>query len=291
MKSAQAADMSARVAALFNRVADTYDAVGVPWFGPIAERLVAELEPRPGERALDLGTGRGAALWPLAAAVGPTGHVTAIDLAEQMIAATHVDAAALGLDTVTLLVADASNPGLAQEFDLAVALLVLFFLPDPASALRAWRGLLVPGCRLGVSTFGPRDAAWESVDAVFTPYLPKQLLDARTSGTRGPFATDAGVEGLLTNAGFAHTRTTHISQPAHFDDVDQWHRWSMSHGQRSHWLAVPEPARADVLALAAERLEAARDPLGGFTLTQRVRFTVGTRPALSRHSSERRALV
>ena len=52
-----AAQRSARVAAVFDRVADTYDAVGVPWFTPIAERLVAEMAPAPGERALDIGTG------------------------------------------------------------------------------------------------------------------------------------------------------------------------------------------------------------------------------------------
>ncbi|MEC5153530.1 ubiquinone/menaquinone biosynthesis C-methylase UbiE [Cryobacterium sp. CAN_C3] len=279
MEHARAAEMSARVAGLFNRVADTYDAVGVPWFAPIAERLVAESVPRTGERALDLGTGRGAALWPLAEAVGPTGRVTALDLAEQMVSATHRDATARGLRTVTLLVADASNPGLPPaSYDLAIASLVLFFLPEPGVALRAWWDLLVPGGRLGVSTFGPRDPAWEDLDDVFTRYLPPQLLDARTSGIRGPFATDAGVEALFAAAGFDSARTTHIDLPVHFNDVDQWRRWSMSHGQLSHWLAVPEPDRDAVLALAAERLEAARDPRGGFTLEQRVRFTTGRRP-------------
>jgi len=279
MEHAQAAEVSARVAGLFNRVADTYDAVGVPWFTPIAERLVAEAGPRVGERALDLGTGRGAALWPLAEAVGPTGHVTALDLAEQMIAATRHDAEARGLDSVTLLVADASNPHLPPaSYDLAVASLVLFFLPDPAAALRVWRDQLVPGGRLAISTFGSRDPAWEGLDDVFTRYLPPDLLDARTSGVRGPFETDAGVEALLATAGFDSIRTTQFDLTVHFDDVEQWRRWSMSHGQRSHWLAVPTPERAAVLALAAERLEAARDPRGGFALEQRVRFTLGRRP-------------
>jgi hypothetical protein len=39
-----------RGAALFDRVADTYDAVGVDWFTPIAAGLVRELVPAPGER-------------------------------------------------------------------------------------------------------------------------------------------------------------------------------------------------------------------------------------------------
>jgi ubiquinone/menaquinone biosynthesis C-methylase UbiE len=275
----EAAQRSARVAAVFDRVADTYDSVGVPWFTPIAERLVAEVAPVPGERALDLGTGRGAALWALAQAVGPTGHVTGLDLAARMVRATRLEAQARGLTTVEVLVADAGSPDLPQAgFDIAVASLVLFFLPDPSTALQAWLALLRPGGRLGVSTFGTRDAAWELLDDVFTPFLPPQLLDARTSGTRGPFASDAGVEELLTSAGFTQVRTAHLDLPVRFADVEQWRNWSFSHGQRTHWEAVPERHRAEVLDTAAERLQAAGDPDGGFTLTQEIPYTVGGRP-------------
>ena len=64
-----------------------------------------------------------------------------------------------------------------------------------------------------------------------------------------------------------------------FVDVEQWRLWSLSHGQRTHLDAVPEEHRGDVLAAGAERLEAARDSTGGFTLTQQVRLTVGIRPS------------
>lgn len=279
MDPEEAAQRSARVAAVFDRVADTYDSVGVPWFGPIAEHLVAQASPARGERALDLGTGRGAALWPLAAAVGAEGRVTGLDLSVGMIEATRRDVAARGLATVELIVADAGTPDLpSASFDLAVASLVLFFLPDPPAALRAWLDLLTPGGRLAVSTFGPRDDAWEQLDDVFTPFLPPQLLDARTSGTRGPFAHDAGVEELLAAAGFCDVRTTHVRQTVSFVDVEQWREWSWSHGQRTHWDAVPDDRRGDVLASAAPRLAAARDDAGRFTLGQDVRLTVGARP-------------
>ena len=275
----EAAQRSARVAAVFERVADTYDTVGVPWFTPIAERLVAEVSPAPGERALDLGTGRGAALWPLADAVGPTGRVTGLDLAPAMVAATRREATERGLATVSLLVADAADPGLPEaSFDLAVASLVLFFMPDPPEALRVWHNLLVPAGRLGLSTFGPRDAAWEQLDDVFTPFLPPQLLDARTSGARGPFVSDAGVEELLAAAGFTSVHTASFEQAVRFVDAEQWRLWSWSHGQRAYWDAVPQEHRGEVLAAGSERLEAARDSYGGFTLTQQVRITVGVRP-------------
>lgn len=44
-----AADRRGQMAGVFDRVADTYDNVGVELFKPIAERLVAELAPRRGE--------------------------------------------------------------------------------------------------------------------------------------------------------------------------------------------------------------------------------------------------
>jgi len=276
---AQAAQQRARVAAVFDRVADTYDRVGVPWFEPIAEALVAEVAPAPGERALDIGTGRGAALWPLALGVGPTGRVTGLDLSVRMVEETRREAAERGLTNVDVVTADAAAPGLpAASVDVLVASLVLFFLPDPGAALRAWHGVLAPGGRLGVSTFGPRAATWVELDDVFTPYLPPQLLDARTSGERGPFASDAGVEHLLTSAGLTDVRTTHRQQLLTFPDVEHWRRWTWSHGQRAHWDAVPQERHADVLAAAADRLEAARDATGGLALTQDVRLTVGRRP-------------
>ncbi len=259
---------------VFNRVADTYDAVDVPWFTPIAEHLVALVAPAPGERALDLGTGRGAALWPLAQAVGPAGRVTGLDLAARMIEATRAETAARGLTMIDLRVADASDPDLpGAQFDGPVSSLVLFFLPDPPSALQSWFALLCPGGRLGVSTFGPRDPAWEQVDDVFTPFLPPHLLDARTRGSRGPFASDGGVEGLLASAGFTELRTTHLDQPVHFADVEQWRRWSSSHGQRT--CSTPWPT-----GCAPCRTPTAHSPSPNRSATRSagVRWTVDSRP-------------
>ena len=152
---------------------------------------------------------------------------------------------------------------------------MIFFLPDPGAALRSWRGLLVRGGRLGISTFGPRDQAWEDLDSIFRPYLPAHLLDARTSGDSGPFATDRGVEDLLTAAGFAHVRTAGLEVSVTFEDPAQWRTWSWSHGQRAMWESVPEADREQVMATAAGHLDAARGPDGCITLTQQVRLTLG----------------
>ena len=62
-----------------------------------------------------------------------------------------------------------------------------------------------------------------------------------------------------------------------FEDPAQWRTWSRSHGQMAMWESVPESDREDVMATAAERLDAARGPDGRITLTQQVRLSLGER--------------
>jgi ubiquinone/menaquinone biosynthesis C-methylase UbiE len=271
------------VGGVFDRVADTYDAVGVDFFQPIADGLVAELAPQPGERCLDVGCGRGAVLFPIARAVAPAGRsgkgsVVGIDLSPNMVAATAADVAGTGLP-IDVRVGDAQSPGVAAgSFDLVSSSLVLFFLPDPVAALRAWNAALVPGGRVGVSTFGDYSPGWREVDAVFAPYLPKQMADPRTLDSQSPFATDAGVERLLTDAGFTEVRTVQTTVAVRFIDEEQWHRWTWSQGQRRMWEAVPEEHHSRVRAAAAEPLERMRDDQGRLGFDQIVRFTLGRAP-------------
>jgi ubiquinone/menaquinone biosynthesis C-methylase UbiE len=275
----QPSERSQRVAQIFDRVALTYDSVGVAWFRPIAEQLLRELDPAPGERGLDIGSGRGAVLLPMAERVGRAGRVTGIDLAPGMVEALRTDIDMNGLSNAEVWLQDAAAPDLEPaSFDVLASSLVLFFLPDPAAALRNWLRLLVPGGRIGVTTFGPRDENFIAVDSVFTPFLPKELLDARTSGTAGPFAEDEGVENLLGEAGFVDVRTSHLEVGGVFRDAEHWVEWSFSHGQRAMWEAVPKDRHAQLRAEVAGILERARDDSGTITLRQQVRYTLGRRP-------------
>lgn len=263
---------------LFDAVADSYDQVGVDFFQPIAEGLVARLAPQPGEQALDLGCGRGAALLPIARAVGPSGRAVGGDLSPQMVAQAAALAEDAGLSRVEALVVDAQEPEVGHVagagFDLLSASLVLFFLPDPGDAVVRWRTLCCPGGRVGVSTFGAADPTWDRIDQLFRPYLPPQMLDARTTGAAGPFESDAGVEGLFTAAGWVDARSEELALPVRFEDADHWYRFSMSTGQRGFWGRVPEAERAGVRDHAADIIREAAGPDGSVTFTQRIRYTL-----------------
>ncbi len=265
-----------RSARLFDVLADSYDAVGVDFFQPIAQGLIDACPPGPGDAVADLGCGKGAFLLKAADAVGRTGRVVGIDISPVMVGAAARAAEQASLHQVEVVVGDAQAPDLpAAAFDLVASSVVLFFLPDPAAAVRRWRRLLAPGGRLAVSTFGPQDDVWQAIDALFDPYLPADLLDARASGRRGPFGSDQGMADLVAQAGFDDVRTVTVDLPVRFADADHWHRFSLSTGQRAMWQLVPVPERPRLRHRAEELLATAAATGGGHVLRQQVRYTVG----------------
>ncbi len=260
---------------LFDAVSNSYDDVGVYFFGPIADELVSHLAPTRGESLLDIGCGKGQVLIRAAEQVGDGARLMGIDVSPGMLAQARSILDEAGLSRVELREIDAQDLQLADgHFDIVASSLVLFFIPDPLRALRSWRTVLNPGGRIGITTFGARDPRWEAVDSVFTPYLPAGMLDARTSGATGPFASDEGVADLFGQAGFTNVRTWNTEIDVAFADSAHWHTWTMSIGQRAMWQAVPAENVAEVQELAAERLSKCIGDDGQIHLTQTIRTTI-----------------
>ncbi|HET9128359.1 MAG TPA: methyltransferase domain-containing protein [Propionibacteriaceae bacterium] len=268
-----------RVAALFDDLAPRYDQGPVPWFRPIAARLVDLLDPQPGDRALDVGAGRGAATFPLAEAVGATGRVVAVDLSPRMCDLLRTSVADAGAAQVEVVVGEA-RPGTrgGSEFDVVAASLVLFFDPEPAATLSDWMRLLRPGGRIGLTTFGPVDDAWTAAERRVLAHAPADMLDARTSGTRGVFGSPSAMAGLLEQCGAievgSHDEPLEVTLP----DAGAWRAWTMTLGMRQIWDSIPPPRREEVFTAAATELEGARGADGRLHLTQQVRYTIGRAP-------------
>jgi len=272
--SAKPAEVVRGVALAFDAVADHYDQSGVAFFEPIARRLADLVRVRPGEAVLDVGCGRGAVTLAAAAGTGPTGTVTAIDVSPAMAAHARRAVVAAGLEHVRVEVMDAMRPTLPPgSFDVLTSSLVLFFLPDPATALTRWIRLLRQRGRLGVTTFGRQDETWQAVDRLFHPHLPARLLDPRTRGADSPFGSDEGVERLVGRGGVRDVRTVREWLPVRFRDADQWRDWSMGTGQRAMWRCVPEEDRPGLFERASALLEQTRDG-EEILLRQEVRYTL-----------------
>lgn len=151
-----------------------------------------------------------------------------------------------------------------------MASFVVFFLPAPLAALRAWHRLLAPGGRLGLSTFGDHGAGW--LDDVFGQFLPASAFRAPS-----PFDSDTGVEQLVGAAGFRRVRTETFPLDVVLRDVDHWQQWSMSHGQRAVWARIPAERHPEVKAAVAEHLETFRTADGTYRVGQSIRLTLADR--------------
>lgn len=261
---------------LFDQLAPGYDQGEVAWFGPIARRLVELLAPAPGERALDIGAGRGAATFPLCAAVGHSGHVTAFDLSPVMCNLLRADADTRGIPNLDVYPGDGVSGGLAPgSFDVAAASLVLFFNPDPGRTLRDWVGLVRPGGRIGLTSFGSLDPAWQRAEDALLRHAPRHLLDARTSGRQGPFATTDAMAALLAASGLTDVECHDEPLTVVLPDAVAWCAWTKTLGMRSLWDAVPPDRLDDVQAQISDALEADRNEDGALHLTQQVRYATG----------------
>ena len=101
------------------------------------EILLDRAKVAPGHNVLDLGSGTGYPALKAAAIVDANGHVTCLDIAEEMLAVARRKADALNLNHVTFKKCDVGSlPFDDHSFDAVTSRFCLMFLPDPASAVR-----------------------------------------------------------------------------------------------------------------------------------------------------------
>ena len=114
------------------------------------ERLRRVLDPRPGERVLEVGPGTGYYSLPLAEWVGPLGRLELLDVQQEMLDHTLRRAGALA-ERMQGTQGDATQlPYPDGIFDAAVLVTVLGEVPDQEAALRELARVLKPDGRLVV---------------------------------------------------------------------------------------------------------------------------------------------
>jgi ubiquinone/menaquinone biosynthesis C-methylase UbiE len=261
------------IAGVFDRSAETYDQVGVDFFTPPAHDLVAQAALREGERVLDVGTGRGAVVFAAASAVGASGHVVGIDLSAKMAELAQAEVGARGLANVTVAQGDAERPDFADgSFDAVLASLVMFFLPEPAVAVRRYAALLAPGGRFGFTTFGAQDPNFDAAMRAVSTFVPGGMppRDER----QGPFGSREGITQLVTANGFARPEIDEMTYESRFTDPDHWLAWVWSHGGRYALERVPADRFDEAIAAAKIAFEAARTSVGDYAIHTQIRFAV-----------------
>ncbi len=167
-------------------------------------RLVADARLRSGMRVLDLGSGTGYPALLAAQTVGPSGNVTGVDLAEQMLEAARRKAAALKLSNITFKTGDVTTlPFEAASFDAITTRFCLMFLPEIPKAVAEIARILKPDTWVAA-------AVWSAPEK--NPYLKipidviKQFAELPPPDPAAPgifrLAKPGELAGLFEQAGF-----------------------------------------------------------------------------------------
>ncbi|MEW2353525.1 methyltransferase domain-containing protein [Spirillospora sp. NPDC029432] len=276
-----------KVTAAFSRAAATYDRMGVEFFTPMGRRLVERVAPQAGQRVLDVGCGRGAALFPSAELVGPEGRVLGIDIAPTMIDEVAKEVERRELANVDLAVMDGEQPDLpARSFDIVTGSYSVIFFPDAPAALARYAGLLADGGRIGFTSPVFTDDTFPFLPPVFTELIPASLLsdlppEWRPDSLRRRFNSWLGdVDELvrtMNRAGF--TAVAVNDEPVNLvaESGTSWVDWSHTQGMRLLWEHLEPPARQRLRERLITGLDAMRDGDGRLTIETPVRYVIATR--------------
>ncbi len=205
-----------RVTAVFNAASDCFDAPALSFWNRFGQHTIDRLALRAGDRVLDVCCGTGASAIPAAVAVGPTGQVLGVDLAESLLTLARHKAEAQGLTQLELRSGDFETLGLPDaSFDAVVCVFGIFFVPDMVAAVRELWRMVRPGGKLAIASWGTQvfepatQSFWEAVgaenpalvksftpwDRISAPETLRALLEA--GGATGIEVTaEAGTHGL-----------------------------------------------------------------------------------------------
>jgi SAM-dependent methyltransferase len=180
------------------------------WFernsGNLASWMCDAAAIRPGHRVLDLACGAGALVPIESERVGSQGHVTATDLAPDMVAATKRKVQRLGLANVDVREMDAQALAFPDaSFDAATCRFGLMFCPDPVRAASEIRRVLGPGGRAATIVWDApqKNPFFTALAAVLAEFVPTPPPDPAAPGVfrLGP---PGEFERVLRAGGFAN---------------------------------------------------------------------------------------
>ena len=139
---------------VFNQAASMYDRIGPGRFSYFGQRLVDAAEIPNGANVLDVAAGRGALLFPAAARVGPTGHVTGIDFAPNMVRETAKEIENRNPRNAEIGQMDAEQMNfVGSSFDYVLCGFALWMFANSERVLKEFHRVLRAGGHVALSTW------------------------------------------------------------------------------------------------------------------------------------------
>lgn len=171
---------SAEIAATFNASSSAFARVAPLVWGPAGQALTFQLRLRPGDAVLDVCSGTGASALPAATAVGPTGFVHAIDLADDLLEEGRLIASERALLNIDFVQADATEwepPSSVPSagYDAVASSYGVFFLPHMDTSVARLVRLVRPGGRIGVTVW--REGALDGYANTYFEVLGRYLTE------------------------------------------------------------------------------------------------------------------
>lgn len=194
----------------------------------VGERLVAALDPQPGETILELAAGPGDTGFSAAARLLPGGRLISTDVAPEMVATAEGRGHELGLANVDYRVVDAQMIDLPDaSVDGVVCRWGYMLVPDPAKALAETFRVLRSGGRVAFSVWAEADAnPWGT--AVGRVLLELGLIERPDPDAPGPFrlADTERVRALVRAAGFTAPQIENVPLTWHHASFAEY--WSVT---------------------------------------------------------------
>lgn len=155
--------------------AAVYEARWQAQLAPAHEALMALASPEPQERVLDVACGTGLVTRLAAEQVGPTGSVTGIDVAPDMIDVAKATEGPAGAH-IEWHVADAASLPLPDaSYDVVLCQMGLMFMEDRTAALAEMRRVLAPGGRIALNTPGKIQPVFEVMEEAIVGHISPEL--------------------------------------------------------------------------------------------------------------------
>lgn len=213
---------------VFDCAASQYGEGSCSFFNYFGKQLVQHVPVVASWQALDIATGKGAVLFPLAEKVGSSGRVVGIDISRQMIEETSIAVKKREIDWINLFHMDAEELDFPENsFDAVFCGFSLSFFPSLSKALSEFQRVLKPGGFLAVSTWGNES----ELDALVNKEI--NMLHHTTSLAINPIRTAQALQNTLQTASFGNIKIIEDTKKFLHNTPEEWWQGLWSRATRA----------------------------------------------------------